>query len=106
MGIRKPRQKIPGFGFAGEIESVGKAVTDWKVGDQVYGMQEEGGALAEYMVAPTSILAKKHSNLSFQEAGTVPGGFSPAMAAFRNMAQPEKGDKVLIIGASGGIGIN
>jgi len=104
LGIRKPRQKIPGFGFAGEIVVVGKEVTDWKVGDHVYGFKEEGGAFAEYMTVPTNILAKKPSNLSFQEAAAVTGGASPAIAAFRDVARPKKGQKVLIIGASGGIG--
>ena len=103
-GLRKPKQKIPGFGFAGEIEVVGKGVTDWKVGDQVYGYSPKGGACAEYLIVPASILAKKPANLSFQEAAAVPGGASPALLAFRDLAQPEKGQKVLIIGASGGIG--
>ncbi len=103
-GLRKPKQKIPGFGFAGEIEVVGKEVTDWKVGDQVYGYSPNGGACAEYLTVPASILAKKPANLSFQEAAAVPGGASPALLAFRDLAQPEKGQKVLIIGASGGIG--
>jgi NADPH:quinone reductase-like Zn-dependent oxidoreductase len=103
-GLRKPKQKIPGFGFAGEIEVVGKEVTDWKVGDQVYGYSPKGGACAEYLTVPASILAKKPANLSFQEAAAVPGGASPALLAFRDLAQPEKGQKVLIIGASGGIG--
>ncbi|MFX0115385.1 MAG: NAD(P)-dependent alcohol dehydrogenase [Candidatus Hodarchaeota archaeon] len=103
-GLRKPKQKIPGFGFAGEIELVGKEVTDWKVGDHVYGYSEKGGACAEYLTVPTSSLAKKPANLSFQEAAAVPGGASPALLAFRDLAQPERGQKVLVIGASGGIG--
>ena len=102
FGFRKPKQKIPGFGFVGEIELVGKDVTDWKVGDQVYGYGS--GAWAEYLTAPANILAKKPANVSFQEAAAVPGGASPAIRAFRDLAQPEKGQKVLIIGASGGIG--
>jgi NADPH:quinone reductase-like Zn-dependent oxidoreductase len=104
LGIRTPRQKIPGFGFAGEIVGVGKEVTDWQVGDHVYGMNESGGAFAENMTVPTNILANKPANLSFQEAGAVPGGASPAIAAFRNVTRPQKGQKVLIIGASGGVG--
>jgi NADPH2:quinone reductase len=103
-GLKEPKQKIPGFGFAGEIEVVGKEVTDWKVGDQVYGYSPKGGACAEYLTVPASILAKKPANLSFQEAAAVPGGASPALLAFRDLAQPEQGQKVLIIGASGGIG--
>ena len=103
-GLRKPKQKIPGFGFAGEIEVVGKAVTGLKEGDQVYGYSPKGGACAEYLTVPVSILAKKPATLSFQEAAAVPGGASPALLAFRDLAQPEKGQNVLIIGASGGIG--
>ncbi|MFC1724907.1 NAD(P)-dependent alcohol dehydrogenase [candidate division KSB1 bacterium] len=101
-GLRKPKQEIPGFGFAGEIVLAGKEVTDWKAGDHVYGYSP--GACAEYMTVTASILAKKPANLSFQEAAAVPGGASPALLAFRDLAQPEKGQKVLIIGASGGIG--
>jgi len=101
-GLRKPKQKIPGFGFAGEIVLVGKDVTNWKVGDHVYGYSP--GACAEYMTVPAFILAKKPANVSFQEAAAVPGGVGPAILAFRDLAQPGKGQKVLIIGASGGIG--
>jgi NADPH:quinone reductase-like Zn-dependent oxidoreductase len=103
-GLRRPKQKIPGGGFAGEIVSIGKEVTDWDVGDHIYGYAENGGASAEYMVAPASVLARKPSNLNFQEAAAVPGGSTPALVAFRDLATPEKGQKVLIIGASGGIG--
>jgi len=104
-GMFKTKKQIPGTEFAGKIEVVGKEVTDWKVGDQVYGYSPKGGACAEYLTVPASILAKKPANLSFQEAAAVPGGASPALLAFRDLAQPEKGHKVLIIGASGGIGI-
>ena len=104
FGLRKPKQKIPGFGFAGGIEVLGKGVTDWKAGDQVYGYSPKGGACAEYLTVAASLLAKKPANLSFQEAAAVPGGASPALLAFRDLSQPEQGQKVLIIGASGGIG--
>ncbi|MHA2224849.1 MAG: NAD(P)-dependent alcohol dehydrogenase [Candidatus Hodarchaeales archaeon] len=103
-GLRKPKQKIPGGGFVGEVVSIGKEVTDWNVGDHVYGYSEAGGACAEYMTVPASVLAKKPANLNFQEAAAVPGGATPALVAFRDLAHPKKGDKVLIIGASGGIG--
>jgi NADPH:quinone reductase-like Zn-dependent oxidoreductase len=103
-GLRKPKQKIAGYGFSGEIVAVGKEAIDWRVGDHVYGFTELKGSCAEYMTVPASVLAKKPSNLSFQEAGAVPGGSSPALKAFRDLATPKEGDKVLIIGASGGIG--
>jgi NADPH2:quinone reductase len=101
-GLRKPKQKIPGFGFAGEIVHIGKEVQDWQVGDHVYGYSP--GACAEYMTVPASRLAKKPANLSFQEAAAVTGGASPALLAFKDLVRPKKGQKVLIIGASGGIG--
>jgi NADPH:quinone reductase-like Zn-dependent oxidoreductase len=101
-GLTKPKQKIPGFGFAGEIASVGKDVPEWNRGDHVYGYSP--GACAEYMTVPATRLAKKPANVSFHEAAAIPGGASPALLAFRDLAQPEKGQKVLIIGASGGIG--
>ena len=105
-GLRRPKQKIPGGGFAGEIVSIGKEGTDteWKVGDHVCGYAENGGTTAEYVVVPTSVLAKKPSNLNFIEVAAVPGGSTPAHVAFRDLATPKKGQKVLIIGASGGIG--
>ncbi|MFX0065502.1 MAG: NAD(P)-dependent alcohol dehydrogenase [Candidatus Hermodarchaeota archaeon] len=103
-GLRKPKQKILGSGFTGEIVSIGKNVTDWNVGDHVYGYSEKGGACAEYIAIPASVLAKKPTNLSFQEAAAVPGGSTPALVAFRDFATPKKGDKILVIGASGGIG--
>ena len=101
-GLRKPKQKIPGFGFTGEIVSIGKEVTDWKVGDHVFGYSP--GACAEYLTVSASKLAKKPANISFHEAAAIPGGASPALLAFRDLAQPKKGQKVLIIGASGGVG--
>jgi NADPH:quinone reductase-like Zn-dependent oxidoreductase len=102
--LTKPKRKIPGCGFAGEIVSIGSKVVDWKVGDHVFGYSHEGGACAEYMTVPITILAKKPSNLSFLEAAAVPGGASPALVTFRDIARPKKGQKVLVIAASGGIG--
>ena len=95
FGIRKPRQKIPGFGFAGEIVSAGKDVSNWKEGDQVYGYSE--GACAEYLSVPIKRIALKPSNMSFLEAGAVVGGASPAILAFRDLARPEKGQKAFIL---------
>lgn len=104
MRLRKPRRKIPGCGFAGEIVSLGHKVTDWQVGDQVYGYAPKGGACAQYLAVPSSIIAKKPSNLSFLEAAAVPGGAGPALVAFRDVTRPQKGMEVLVIAASGGIG--
>ena len=101
-GLGKPKQKIPGCGLAGEIVSIGKSVSGWKAGDHVYGYHE--GACAEYVTVPANLLAAKPAKLSFHKAAAVPGGFSPAMVALRDLVQIKPGHKVLIIGASGGIG--
>lgn len=101
-GLRRPKQKIPGYSFAGEIEAIGKEVKNWKVGDQVMGYSP--GACAEYMTVPAHRLAKKPTTLTLLETSAVPGGAPPALLAFRDLQKPEKGQKVLIIGASGGIG--
>ncbi len=104
-GIRKPRKKIVGLDFSGEVVSVGKKVTQFKEGDQVYGGTMNGNACAEYMRLPiNNRIAIKPKNMSFQEAVAVVGGAIPALAALKNKAQIQGSQKVLINGASGGIG--
>ncbi len=103
-GIRKPRKKVVGLDFSGEVVSVGKKVTHFKEGDQVYGGTMNGGACAEYMRCPISRTAIKPFNMSFQEAAAVSGGALPALAALKDLAKIQSGQKVLINGASGGIG--
>lgn len=103
-GIRKPRVKVVGLDCSGEVVSVGKNVSEFKKGDQVYGGTVNGGACAEYMCVPIKRLAIKPSNMSFQEAAAVPGGALPALAALKDLAKIQSGQKVLINGASGGIG--
>ena len=105
-GLRRPNKKkrIVGGGFVGEIVSVGEDVQDWKVGDHVYGYSENNGACAEYLAVPAPIVAKKPSNLNFTEAAAIPGGATPALLPFRDLTESDKGLKILIIGASGGIG--
>lgn len=106
VGFRKPKMKYPGSDFAGEVISIGAAVTNWKEGDRVYGYSDKGGSLAEYMCLPASYkkLTKMPANMSFQEAAAVPGGASPALTGLRDLANLQAGQKILIIGASGGIG--
>ncbi|MHA2296068.1 MAG: NAD(P)-dependent alcohol dehydrogenase [Candidatus Hodarchaeales archaeon] len=104
-GIRKPRKKVVGLDFSGEVVSVGKKVTNFKEGDQVYGGTTIGGACAEYMRVPSSSrTAIKPANMSFQEAAAVVGGAVPALTALKDLATIQSGQKVLINGASGGIG--
>ncbi|MHA2326911.1 MAG: NAD(P)-dependent alcohol dehydrogenase [Candidatus Hodarchaeales archaeon] len=104
-GIRTPRKKVVGLDFSGEVASVGAKVTHVKEGDHVYGGTTTGGACAEYMLVPNSSrTAIKPNNMSFQEAAAVVGGAIPALFALKNLAKIKSGQKVLINGASGGIG--
>ena len=106
FGITKPKYATPGSDFAGEVEAVGSSVTSFQPGDAVYGeLSDRGfGALAEYAVVPESILATKPSNLSYEQAAAVPLAAATALQALRDKAQVQAGQRVLINGASGGVG--
>ncbi|MFQ5818612.1 MAG: NAD(P)-dependent alcohol dehydrogenase [Candidatus Heimdallarchaeota archaeon] len=104
-GIRKPRIKIVGTDISGEIESVGAKVTRFKKGDQIYGIARSGGACAEYTcMKPANIAAIKPANMTYEEAAAVPAACLVALVALRDRANIQSGQKVLINGASGGIG--
>lgn len=105
FGLRKPNITILGNEFAGEVESVGSAVTRYKVGDAVFGYTgPRMGANAEYVcIAENGMVAPKPANLSDQEAATLPYGALTALSLLRK-AGVKPGYNVLINGASGGIG--
>ncbi|MHA2227205.1 MAG: NAD(P)-dependent alcohol dehydrogenase [Candidatus Hodarchaeales archaeon] len=105
FGIRKPRNKILGSEFSGVIESVGKNVTLWKVGNEIFGSSSRHmKAYAEYLVMPEDgILSLKPSNMTFEEAAVVPYGSIMALTLLRK-ANVQPGQKILINGASGTIG--
>ena len=107
MGLlRKPKLKILGSDIAGRVEAVGKNVTKFKSGDEIFGYVADcgKGGYAEYVCAPERALGLKPSNLSFEEAAAVPEAALCALQAVRDDGQIQKGQKGLVYGASGGIG--
>ena len=105
-GLLKPKIKTPGNDIAGQVEAVGKNVKQFQPGDEVFGdISESGfGAFAEYVSVPEKALVLKPANISFEEAATVPEAALVALQALRDSGQIQAGKKVLIYGASGGIG--
>ncbi len=101
FGVRSPKASNPGRALAGTVEAVGKDVTEFNPGDEVYGTCD--GSFAEYARAEMSKLAPKPANLSFEEAASAPISGSTALQAVRK-AKVQPGQEVLIIGASGGVG--
>lgn len=101
-GIRRPRQTSHGTEFAGRVEEVGAAVTEFRVGDGVFGVK--GGANAEYVaVRETGAIAQKPTALTFEEAAAVPEGALLALTCLRP-ADPLEGKSVLVYGAAGSVG--
>ncbi|MFN2290160.1 MAG: NAD(P)-dependent alcohol dehydrogenase [Anaerolineae bacterium] len=105
-GLREPKVRIPGGDIAGRVEEVGAGVTQFKPGDEVYGdLADRGfGGFAEYVAADENSLALKPANLTFEQAAAVPQAAVVALQGLRNLGQIQSGQKVLIVGASGGIG--
>jgi NADPH:quinone reductase-like Zn-dependent oxidoreductase len=105
-GVLKPKIKILGTDAAGRVEAVGKDATQFKPDDEVFGdLSECGfGAFAEYVCVPETALALKPANMTFEEAATVPVSALAALQGLRDVGQIQSGQKVLINGASGGVG--
>ena len=101
-GLLRPKRRTPGMELAGEVEAVGASVTEFEVGDEVFGMR--GGANAEYIcVREQGALAKKPAGMSFEEAAAVCDGGIIALACLKK-ADPLRGRSIVIYGASGAIG--
>ena len=101
-GIRRPRRTHFGSEFAGRVEEVGSAVTEFRVGDEVFGVG--AGANAEYVAVPEGgVIAQKPTALTFEEAAALPDGSLLALSCLRP-AYPLQGKKVLVYGAAGSVG--
>ena len=103
FGFRRPRKKIPGFDFAGTVESTGSNATEFEPGDEVFG-DAANGSCAEYVSVPEKKLAHKPSNLTLQQAAVVPVSGTTALLGVRDAGGVAAGQRVLINGASGGVG--
>jgi NADPH:quinone reductase-like Zn-dependent oxidoreductase len=102
FGLRKPKNTIPGSDFAGTVEAVGGNVTEFKPGDEVFGVR--AGALAEYIcVKQAGAIALKPANTNFEQAASIPTALV-SLQGLRDTARLQAGQKVLINGASGGVG--
>src|ERR671928_1924208 len=111
LGVRAPKQRVPGRDLAGTIEAVGAAVTEFQPGDEVFGSGR--GTLAQYACAGTAdvakvggagVLAPKPANLTFEQAAAVATSGTTALQSLRDAGGLRAGQSVLIIGASGGVG--
>ncbi len=100
--LLKPKHKIAGADIAGRVESVGRDVKQFRPGDEVFGASY--GGFAEYACAVENCLARKPANLSFAEAAAVPVAAITALQGLRDKGEIQRGQKVLIDGASGGVG--
>jgi NADPH:quinone reductase-like Zn-dependent oxidoreductase len=102
LGLHKPKVPVQGMDLAGTVAAVGATVTRFQPGDQVFGWTD--GAFAEYAVAPADQLAHKPANLSFEQAAVVPTSGFAALHGLRDEGAVQPGQKVLVIGAAGGVG--
>jgi len=106
LGLKEPKIKTPGKDVAGVVEAVGPNVKQFKPGDEVFGdLSESGwGAYAEYVSVSENALVQKPANITFEAAGAVPESAVVALQGLQDKGKIQSGQKVLIYGASGGIG--
>ena len=109
-GLRRPKNRVPGTDVAGLVESVGKGVTRFQPGDEVFGESvrghqwHNGGAYAEYVSVPEDALALKPGNITFEQAAAVPTSGLIALQSLRNEGRLRPGQSVLVNGSAGGVG--
>jgi NADPH:quinone reductase-like Zn-dependent oxidoreductase len=109
-GLRKPMNIVPGTDVAGHVESVGKNVTHFRAGDEVFGetikgyQWTNGGAFAEYVSVPEDLLALKPANITFEQAAAIPTSGLITLQNLPNEGRLQPGKRVLVNGAGGGVG--
>jgi NADPH:quinone reductase-like Zn-dependent oxidoreductase len=103
LGLRKPKIRVRGMDVAGRVEAVGSKVTRFQPGDEVFGWCD--GAFAEYASAPEGQLAPKPADLTFEQAAAVPTSAFAALQGLRDVGGIQPGQRVLVIGAAGGVGV-
>jgi NADPH:quinone reductase-like Zn-dependent oxidoreductase len=101
-GLRTPKNRVPGMDVAGRVEAVGRGVTKLRVGDEVFGVA--AGSFAEYARAKAELLTVRPAALTPQQAAAVPVSATTALKAVRDHGRVRPGHKVLVLGASGGVG--
>jgi NADPH:quinone reductase-like Zn-dependent oxidoreductase len=102
FGVRRPRIRVRGMDLAGRVEAVGEQVTRFRPGDAVFGWAD--GSYAEYATVPEDHLAPMPASIGFEQAAAVPISGLAALQAVRDEGEVQPGQKVLVIGASGGVG--
>jgi NADPH:quinone reductase-like Zn-dependent oxidoreductase len=102
LGLRGPKTPVLGMDVAGTVEAVGEQVTRFRPGDAVFGWCD--GAFAEYAIAPEDQLAAKPADLSFEQAAVAPTSGFAALQGLRDVGEVQPGQRVLVIGAAGGVG--
>jgi NADPH:quinone reductase-like Zn-dependent oxidoreductase len=103
FGFRAPKVRVRGMDVSGTIEAVGENVTRFQVGNEVFGTSN--GSFAEYAATPEDTLALKPTNLTFEQAAAVPTSAVAALQALRDAGGIKAGQQVLLVGASGGVGL-
>ncbi len=103
FGFRAPKVRVRGMDVAGVVEAVGPNLTQFQAGDEVFGTSN--GSFAEYASASEDTLARKPANLTFQQAAAVPTSAVAALQALRDAGGIKEGQQVLLVGASGGVGL-
>jgi len=103
-GLAKPKRRILGFDVAGTVEAVGGTVTRYQTGDEVFATTDDMGGFAEYMCVSEDLTVTKPANLTHEDAAAVPVAALTALQGLRDQGKIQAGQKVLINGASGGVG--